>query len=190
MFQLSTTMGRRNHFHIFLSLSVNSEKELAKFYCVPRLYLQKKFTSLKFHHAHKPWIVFLHQEKCPCQIFNPPLRLEKQYSCYDPIKTSFLAAAVVPVPFLFQFHTGHTNFGFTDVQYLQNGVFSIENSLNGQNYSLTDFHHPIKNSLPSPNFPFFRWGIFLSTAFFTFQSRGVEIFFTHFFSFTVNWDSV
>ena len=67
MFQLSTTLGRRNRFHIFLSLSVNIENELAKIYCVSRLQLQK-FTSLKLHHVHNPWIVFFHQEKCLHQI--------------------------------------------------------------------------------------------------------------------------
>ena len=76
-----------------------------------------------------------------------PLPLAKQqFSYYNTIKNSFLAVVVVPVP-------GHTNFGFTDVQYLHNGVFSIENSLNGQNHFLTDFHHPMKKSLPSPKFP-------------------------------------
>ena len=39
MFQLST-MGRRNHFLIFLSLAVNCETKLLKVYCVPRLQLQ------------------------------------------------------------------------------------------------------------------------------------------------------
>ena len=36
MFQLAT-MGRRNHFHIFLSLAVNCENKLLKVYCNPRL---------------------------------------------------------------------------------------------------------------------------------------------------------
>ena len=36
MFQLAT-MGRRNHFHIFLSLTVNCENKLLKLYFVPRL---------------------------------------------------------------------------------------------------------------------------------------------------------
>ena len=35
MFQLAT-VGRRNHFHIFLSLTVNCENKLLKVYCVPR----------------------------------------------------------------------------------------------------------------------------------------------------------
>ena len=35
----------------------------------------------------------------------------------------------------FLFHTVHANFGFIDVQYLQNGVFSFEKGLNGQNHS-------------------------------------------------------
>ena len=56
MFQLAN-MGRRNHFHIFLSLVVNCENKLLKVYCVPRLSLQK-FTSLKFRLSHKLWIAF------------------------------------------------------------------------------------------------------------------------------------
>ena len=70
MFQLSTTMERRNHLHIFLSLSVNSENE------VPRLELQK-FTSLKLHHSRKSWIVFLHQKICPDHIFTSLLLFGK-----------------------------------------------------------------------------------------------------------------
>ena len=122
-----------------------------------------------------------------------PLPLAKQqFSYYNTIKNSFLAVAVVPVP-------GHTNFGFTDVQYLQNGVFIIENSLNGQNHSLIDFHHPVKKSLTSPKFPipllrdippYLFNAIWETFAFFTFQSRGPEIIFTYFLSFTGNWDSV
>ena len=147
---------------------------------------------------HKPWIVSLHQEKCPRQIFTLPLA-KQQFSCYNPIKTSFLAVVIVPVPFPSKFHTGHPNFGFIDVQYLQNGIFSIENSLNGQNHFLADFHHPIKKSLPSPKFPIPLLGgyfpylsnaVWKTLAFFTFQSRGVKIIFTHFFSLTVNWDSI
>ena len=53
---------------------------------------------------------------------------------------SFLAVVVAPVPLPF------------DVQYLQNGVFSFEKGLNGQNHSSTDFHHPMKKSLSSPKF--------------------------------------
>ena len=40
----------------------------------------------------------------------------KLFSCYNPIKTSFLALAIAPVPFLFNFilfvQTGHANFDF------------------------------------------------------------------------------
>ena len=129
----------------------------------------------------------------------PPTISKQQFSCYNPIKTSFVAAVVVPVPFPFKFNIGHTNFGFTDVQYLQNGVFSIENSLNGQNHSLIDFYHAIKKSLTSPKFPipplrdippYLSNAIWETFAFFTFQSRGPEKIFTYFLSFTVNWDSV
>ena len=66
---------------------------------------------------------------------------KQQFSCYNPIKTSFLAVVVAPVLFPF------------DVQYLENGVFSFEKGLNGQNHSSTHFHHPMKKSLPSPKFP-------------------------------------
>ena len=87
-----------------------------------------------------------------------PLPLAKQqFSYYKTIKNSFLAVVVVPVP-------GHTNFGVTDVQYLQNGVFSIENSLNGQNHFLTDFHHLMKSLSLDQNFPFPRWGIIPPTS--------------------------
>ena len=39
-----------------------------------------------------------------------------------------------------------------DVQYLQNVVISFEKGLNGQNPSLSDLDHPIKNP-PQQNFP-------------------------------------
>ena len=64
-----------------------------------------------------------------------PSHKQQQFSCYNPINTSFLAVVVAPVPFPFFFHAGHTNFGFIDVQYLQNGVFRFEKGLNGQNHS-------------------------------------------------------
>ena len=51
--------------------------------------------------------------------------------------------------FILFVHTGHANFGFIDVQYLQNVVFSTEVGLNGLNHFSTDFHHPMKKSLPS-----------------------------------------
>ena len=38
--------------------------------------------------------------------------------------------------------------GIIDVQYLQNVVFSIENSSNGQNHSLSDSHHQITRQKP------------------------------------------
>ena len=79
------------------------------------------------------------------------------------MKTSFLATVFAPVQFLSLFvlfvlnfilfvHTGHANFGFTDVQYLQNVVFSTETGLNGPNHSSIDFPHPMKKSLTLPNF--------------------------------------
>ena len=51
--------------------------------------------------------------------------------------------------FILFVHTGHANFGFTDVQYLQNVVFSTEKGLNGLDHYSTDFYHPMKKSLPS-----------------------------------------
>ena len=51
------------------------------------------------------------------------------------MKTSFLSVLVAPVPFPFWFDTVHLNFGFIDIQYLQNGIFSFEKGLNGQNHS-------------------------------------------------------
>ena len=48
---------------------------------------------------------------------------------------------------------GRANFGFLDVQYLQNVVFGIEIGLNGRNNSSADFHHPMKKSLLSAKFP-------------------------------------
>ena len=136
MFQLFTAMGRRNHFHIFLSLSVNRENELAKMLLFPEALIAK--------------IYFI-----------------KISSCTQALDS-------LPPP------------------------GKIQNSLNGQNHSLTDFHHLMKKSLPSPKFPIPRLGdipptslmLFGKLAFFTFQSRGVEVIFTHFFSFNVNWDSV
>ena len=55
--------------------------------------------------------------------------------------------------FILFVHTGHANFGFNDVQYLQNVVFSIEIGLNRPNHSSTDFHHSMRKFLPSPKFP-------------------------------------
>ena len=48
----------------------------------------------------------------PHQIFIPQNKW--QFSCYNPIKISFLAVVVAPVPFLLFVHTGHANFGFTE----------------------------------------------------------------------------
>ena len=71
---------------------------------------------------------------------------KQQFSCYNPIKTSFLAVVIAPVPFSF------------DIKYLQNGVSSFEKGLNGQNHSSTDSHHPMKKFLPSLKFPIFPLG--------------------------------
>ena len=90
-------------------------------------------------------------------------------------------------------HTGHANFGFVDVQYLQNVVFIIEIGLNGSNHSSKDFHRPMKKFLPTPKFlasplPPLEWEISLlalyaiwkTLACFTFPSPGVEIISTYF----------
>ena len=46
----------------------------------------------------------------------PPPPTNKLFSCYYPIKTSFIALAIAPVPFLFNsilfVQTGHANFDF------------------------------------------------------------------------------
>ena len=55
--------------------------------------------------------------------------------------------------FILFVHAGHANFGFIDVQYLQNVVFSIEIGLNGPNQSLADFNHLMKKFLSWPKFP-------------------------------------
>ena len=130
MLQLCT-VRRRNLLAIFLCLTVNCENKLPKVYCVLRLRL-KKFTSLKFHHSHKLSTAFSHQEKCPSPNFC--LSIKQQFTSYNPIKSSSLAKFVALVSFLFKFNTGHANFGFTDVQYLQDGVLSFEKGLNGQNH--------------------------------------------------------
>ena len=123
------------------------------------------------------------------------------------MKTSFLATVFAPVQFLSLFvlfvlnfilfvHTGHANFGFTDVQYLQNVVFSTETGLNGPNHSSIDFPPPMKKSLTLPNFlpypppPLPHWderllsypfnATWKTLACFTFLSRGVKVISTYF----------
>ena len=81
-------------------------------------------------------------------------------------------------------------FGFIDVQYLQNVVLSFEKGLNGQNQSKTDFHHPLLKPLLSQKVPIAPAGrgdfpaysfnaIWKTLVCFTFQSRSLEIIFTH-----------
>ena len=60
--------------------------------------------------------------KMPSTNFYPPTK--QQFSCYNPIKTSCLAVAVALYHFHFNLTYSYTNFGFIDVQYLQNGFFS------------------------------------------------------------------
>ena len=91
----------------------------------------------------------------PNQIFisfppkiNPPTK--KNFLNYNPIKTSFLAVVIAPVPFMFL-----VSYSFDtqvmlililiEVQYSQNAVLSFEKSLNHQNHS-SGSHQP----LPSP----------------------------------------
>ena len=50
--------------------------------------------------------------RLPPQNFYPPSK--QQFSCYNPIKTSYLVVVIAPVPFLFYLYTlcihGHANF--------------------------------------------------------------------------------
>ena len=76
-------------------------------------------------------------------------------------------------------------------------VFSFEKGLNGQNYSLTDFHHPMKKFLllpkfppPSPHWkerfiPYVFNAIWKTMACFFFPSQGLEIISTYLL---VRWD--
>ena len=99
------------------------------------------------------------------------------------------------VNFILFVHVGDADFGFIDVQCLQNVVFSFEKGLIGQNHSLTDFYYPMKKSLPSPSppplpsppsplggeiSPYLFNAIWKALACFSFLSRGVEIIFTYF----------
>ena len=93
----------------------------------------------------------------PYQRLNSPIK--SQFSCYNPIKASFLAVAIAPVPFLFNFivfaHTQITQILILiNVQYLQNVVFSFEKGSTSQTHSFSDSYHPIKKIFPLQNFPF------------------------------------
>ena len=83
-----------------------------------------------------------------------PLSHPEKFSCYNPIKTSFLAVVIALVPFYFSFilfaHTSHANFE-NIMQYLQKVIFSFEKGSNGQNHS-SGFQHPVKKIPPQQNF--------------------------------------
>ena len=77
-----------------------------------------------------------------------------QFSCYNPIKISFLAIAIAPAPFLFSLYTLCTPnvmliLILINIQHLQKVVGSLEKVSNGQNHSSSGSNHPIKNP-PSP----------------------------------------
>ena len=77
-----------------------------------------------------------------------------QFSCYNSIKTSFLAIAIAPAPFLFSLYTLCTPnvmliLILINIQHLQKVVGSLEKVSNGQNHSSSGSNHPIKNP-PSP----------------------------------------
>ena len=85
------------------------------------------------------------------------LQLNNSFHC-NPIKTSFLALAIAPVPFFILTSSSlYTKITLVlmliDVQYLQNVVFSFEKASNVQNHSSSDPHHSIKSSLQQ-NFQF------------------------------------
>ena len=68
-------------------------------------YLQSVFSSLE-----KGWNGHLTTKG------SSPLLNNNQFSCYNPVKASFLAVVIAHVPFLFNFilsvHIGHANFDF------------------------------------------------------------------------------
>ena len=69
---------------------------------------------------------FPYQEKSPPVDSVSPTN-KKQFSCYNPIKTSFLAVVIAPVPFLFYLHTlvhtGHTNCDFNQCSIFTKSCF-------------------------------------------------------------------
>ena len=91
-------MGRRNHFHMFPSYAVNCEKKPPKsLFCseslIAKIYSTKIPSSARALDSLPP------PRKMPSINFYPPTK--QQFSCYNPIKTSFLAVVVAPVPFPF-----------------------------------------------------------------------------------------
>ena len=75
-------------------------------------------------------------------------------SSYNPTKTSFLAAVIAPVPFLFFDVQVMLILILIDVQYSQNTVFSFGKGSNSQNHSSSGSHHPGKKNPPQQNFWF------------------------------------
>ena len=68
---------------------------------------------LKFHlRTFLGYSSFAKKNAPPSPNFYLPKK--QQFSCYNPIKTTFLAVVVAPVPFPF------------DVQYLKNGVLALK----------------------------------------------------------------
>ena len=79
------------------------------------------------------------------------------------MKISFLAAAIVPVPFLTTcslYTRVMLIWNLIDVQYLQNVVFSSDKGSNGPNHSWSDFHHPIKKMSRRKTYHSLHWGGF------------------------------
>ena len=88
----------------------------------------------------------------------PTSRKFTQFSCYNPIKTSFLAVVIANEPFLFSVHALCTHamllLILIDAQYLHNVIFSLEKDLNGQNRFSLGSHCPMKETLPA-KFPIY-----------------------------------
>ena len=84
----------------------------------------------------------------------PPIKW--QFSCYNPVKSSFSAVAIALVPFSVScslYTKVRTILILINVWYLQNVNFSLEKSSNGQNHSSSGSHHPIKNLPSSISYP-------------------------------------
>ena len=78
---------------------------------------------------------------------------KKQFSFYNPMKTSFITVVIAPVLFYFTYilfvHTGHTNSDFNQCSvFTECFFFSFEKNLSGQNHSLSDSQDPIEKFPP------------------------------------------
>ena len=80
----------------------------------------------------------------------PPSRLlpPKELECYNPIKTSFLAAVIAILPSYLFYTQVMLILILINIHYSQNVVFSFEKGSIDQNHSFSDFHHPIQKSHP------------------------------------------